>query len=299
MFVRRSPAGSLAAAVRSALVVGLLGAGLSTPLMMLSASGAAAASVPAGEAYVRTAHLSPDTPGVDIYLSAGKARPVVIRNATYGHFSPYLELAAGSYAVSTRLAGSAASSASLVSWKMTLGSGKAYTAAILGSGASRRGTVLQDDLTPPAAGKARVRLIQAASNAPVANVTANGNVPVADGARYASATGYVSLPAGTWPLTAQSTGSDPVKVAANISLASGSVTSVVLLNKVHGGITLISALDSAGAGVVPVSGINTGGGGLARSTSSASATGPLEVTAGLAVLATGLTLLRRRRATWS
>ena len=287
----------LAAVARGAVAVAVAGLTVGGAAMLVPT--AASAAAPAATAYLRTAHLSPDTPGVDIYLKAASAKPaVVIRNAVYGHFSPYLAIAAGSYSVSTRSAGSPASSPSLVSWDLTLVSGHAYTAAILGSGAARRGTVLHDDLTPPTSGKARVRLIQAASNAPAADVTANGNIPVASATKYASATGYVSLPAGTWPLTAVSTGVPAVKVAASISLASGSVISIVLLNKTHGGLALVSALDSAGSGVTPVSGVNTGGGGLAPSGSGQSGLGLLAVT-GVGVAAGSVLIRRRRRcATW-
>ncbi len=269
------------------------------------ATGLADAATPTGDAFLRTAHLSPDTPGVDVYLLAsGSSKPIIIRNETYGHFSPYLDVAAGTYAVSTRAAGSAATSKPLLSWTMTLTAGDAYTAAVLGTGIDRRGTVLHDDLTAPAKGKARVRLIQAASNAPEADVTANGNVAVADDARFASATGYVSLPAGTWPLTAQSTGAKPLKVAASISLASGSVTSVVLLDSPAGGLRLTSALDSAAPGVTPTSGINTGGGGLALEAQARAASDRtlgwdgLELGGIAGATGTVLVVARRRRATW-
>ena len=154
--------------VLTAAVVGCLG--LSTTL----AGGVAAATSTAGDAYLRTAHLSPDTPGVDIYLTvAGATKPTIVRNVTYGHFSPYLEIAPGAYSVATRLAGSTSTAKALISWKLTLTAGDAYTAAVLGTGTARRGTVLDNDLTPPAQGSARVRLIQAASNASSVNVVAN------------------------------------------------------------------------------------------------------------------------------
>ncbi len=229
---------------------------------MLVAPLAAYAAPAMPTAWVRTAHLSPDTPSVDMYVT-GTQGSKVIRTQDYGHFSAYIGVPAGAYSVIARLAGSSASSPALVSWKLDLGGGKAYTAAVIGSGSARRGTALADDLRTPKAGKASVRLIQAASSAPTADVMANGNLAVATAAPFASATAYVDVPAGTWPLVATSHSADMAKVRASISLPSGSVSSLVLLDKTGGGLSLISTLDSSASGATPSNGIDTGGGGLA------------------------------------
>jgi len=232
-------------------------------LLVPTAATAADSSTSSQAAFLRTAHLSPDTPGVDIYVSATGKTPTVIRSETYGHFSSYVSVTPGSYSVAARLAGSPASSPVVVSWHLQLAAGDAYTAAAIGSGSERKATLLHDDLTPPASGKARVRLIQAASTASGADVTANGTVPIASNAAFATTSGYVQVPAGTWPLSARATGASPQSTIASVSLPAGSITTVVLLDEADAGLHLISTLDSAGAGVMPRTGINTGGGGLA------------------------------------
>ena len=92
----------VAAAVGSAL--GLLLA-LSTPALAAS------------DAYVRLAHLSPDTPNVDVYVSsvADPRDSFVVPGVGYGAVSPYRALAPGSYVVSMRGAGAAADSPPVIS----------------------------------------------------------------------------------------------------------------------------------------------------------------------------------------
>ena len=86
-------------------------------LLLATALATAAVPVPANAAtgadtvgYVRLAHLSPDTPAVDVYLAApGAAKPQVFPGVGYGVVSDYLELAPGRYAVAMREAGAPAS----------------------------------------------------------------------------------------------------------------------------------------------------------------------------------------------
>ena len=69
----------------------------------LSASPAAAA----GDGYVRLAHLSPDTPAVDVYLKSdsGAVKDQTFPGVAYGAMSPYLRLPVGTYSVAMRKAG--------------------------------------------------------------------------------------------------------------------------------------------------------------------------------------------------
>ena len=53
---------------------------------------------------------------------------------------------------------------------------------------------------------------------------------VATGAPFATTTGYTTVPAGTWSLQAKSVASPSVAAGARVSVASGSVTSVLLLD---------------------------------------------------------------------
>src|SRR5258708_26266084 len=102
-----------------------------------SASAAASAASP-GTGWVRLAHLSPNTPAVDVYLySFGHSSAwLVLHHVGYGAVSPYESLASGDYTVAMRAAGAAATSKPVLSTSLVVVSGHAYTPA--GAGAWSR-----------------------------------------------------------------------------------------------------------------------------------------------------------------
>src|SRR5260370_40730783 len=63
--------------------------------------GATAASASAGPGYLRLAHLSPNTPAVDVYLySLGSPNPMrALHHLGYGDVSAYQSVASGEYTV--------------------------------------------------------------------------------------------------------------------------------------------------------------------------------------------------------
>ena len=76
-------------------------------MLLTGLLGAAPAWAAPGTGWVRLAHLSPNTPAVDVYLYPfGNSRArLVLHHVSYGTVSPYQELPAGEYTVSMRLAG--------------------------------------------------------------------------------------------------------------------------------------------------------------------------------------------------
>lgn len=81
----------------------------------------------AGKAHVRVVHLSPDAPNVDIFAQGAG---VVVPNLAFKAASDYLPLAAGSYNLEVRAAGSSTAVLSLPN--TNLEAGKVYTAFALG-----------------------------------------------------------------------------------------------------------------------------------------------------------------------
>ncbi len=110
--------------------------------LLAIASAASAASVSqeapkvpeAHDGWLRLAHLSPNTPAVDVYLySLGNPRAeVVLHHVSYGTVSPYLPAPAGVYTVAMRAAGAAASSSPVISTGVKVKAGHAYTVAGMG-----------------------------------------------------------------------------------------------------------------------------------------------------------------------
>ena len=127
-----------------------------------AAATASAASATSGTGWIRLAHLSPNTPPVDVYLySFGNSNAqIVLHHVAYGTVSPYEEVTAGDYSVAMRASGASPSSQPVLSTSVTVKAGHAYTVAGMGPESGLRLQVMDDQLTTPA-GKSLVRVIQA------------------------------------------------------------------------------------------------------------------------------------------
>ncbi|RBY94925.1 DUF4397 domain-containing protein [Blastococcus sp. TBT05-19] len=217
---------------------------------------------------LRLAHLSPDTPAVDVYVDSvadpGNGTALLtVPGVNYGTISDYQAVPPGVYAISMREAGAAPDSPPALSTTVEIAAGSARTVAGVGPAADLGLEVLQDDLTPPAGGQARVRVVAAAATAPNLDAVA-GDASLATDLAFARTGEYAALPAGTdrLTLTAQGTSTEvPIEVAA------GSVYSLFVLDRPGGGLTVRTVLDAAGAGAVPVGGVEAGAGGAAGGSS--------------------------------
>lgn len=254
--MNRSRWGYRAAAAAAALTVAAV-----TAVAPMTSAGAVTT-----QAYVRGAHFSPDTAAVDVYLSSfsGGTSTLWLSSVSYGDVSSYEPIAAGVYAVSMRPHGAAPSSPAVLTWTVDLSAGSAYTAAAVGTNSQLRGIVLHDSTTEPPAHTGMVRVIQASSQAGHISVTAqNGPVVVSDIA-YGAASDYVSVPAGSWNLVTQSTTQPSLSNQLSVNVASGTLSSVVVLDKAGGGIVVHTVVDSSGAATIPNGSVSAGGGGTAQ-----------------------------------
>jgi hypothetical protein len=148
--------------------------------------------------------------------------------------------------------------------------------------------VLPDDLAPPPPGKARLRVISAAAAAKSLDVFRAGGPPLPAKLPSASTSGYVDVAAGATTLEVAPNGG--TRTAQPVTLAAGSVYSVVVLDKAGGGLVVRTVLDAASTGVTPVGGVETGAGGAAPAvgglTAARAATAAIAVLATLALVAT-------------
>jgi Domain of unknown function (DUF4397) len=234
------------------------------------ASGVAMASVPAASAatahhhsntgWIRLAHLSPNTPAVDVYLySFGNSHAmVVLHHVTYGTVSPYQRVAAGEYTVAMRLNGASPSSQPVLSTSVQIAAGGAYTVAGMGPAKGLRLQVLNDRLTTPR-GRSLVRVIQASLRYQKITVMANHRT-LAKSLDFAHVTNYVSTPPGSFDVHFAGMGA---KGSANISLTAGTIHTLVVLDSANKGLEIANLEDSAGSAVLPQGGANTGLGGTA------------------------------------
>ncbi len=185
--------------MRRAARMGLLLASVLLTVAGLAGTATAAAAAPAaGDGWIRLAHLSPNTPAVNVYLySYGMPNAeIVLHHVSYGTVSPYEKVASGEYTVAMRGAGASPSSTPVLSSNLMVHPGHAYTVAGLGPEKALRLQVLDDRLSTPK-GKSLVRVIQASLKEHQVTVRA-GSSTLASNLAFASVTGYGSDSPGTW-----------------------------------------------------------------------------------------------------
>jgi hypothetical protein len=283
---------------RSAALAAVAGTLLALALYGPGPAGATGSA--ARVAMIRGGHFSPDTPGVDVYLTsfAGKTTKLWLSGVGYGDVSGYERLKPGLYAVSMRPHGAAPSTPAALSWTLHARAGAAYTACAVGLNAKLHGIVLHDDLAPAPAGQARVRVIQAASRATHATIAAVGGPTIARDVAFATSTHYTDVTAGHYRIKVRAVGDSSVRTTADVTLQPDTVHTVVVLDAPGSGITVRVLDDAAGAAVPPVGAAPTGGGGTARSGSGVPGWLYGVAPGGVAVLVTTCALaaaLRRRR----
>jgi hypothetical protein len=270
----------------------LLGAGLS----LLTAAPAQGAGV----GYVRLAHLSPDSPEVDVYLDpTGPNKPnfasKVFGGVGYGVVSPYQILPVGTYLVSMRPKGAPASTPTTLTAIVNVAAGKAYTVAGVGKNVDLGLRVLNDDLSRPQSGKAKVRIIQASGIAPLLDISLPNGTPIATGVAFATTTPYQQVTPGTFGLQLKPAGSGTASTV-NCTLDSGDVYSLIVLDGANGRLTAQLRVDARGGSNVPVDGVGTGGGGALRSSNPLAMIGiGVALMAAVALLSMRLVRLSRRR----
>lgn len=239
-----------------------LAAAAALPILGVAAAPAASAAPAETRGWARVAHLSPDTKSVDVQMTALAGGDVVyeLDDVAYGAVSDYIPLAEGTYVVSMVPSDAAEGTEPVVEQSVQVTDGDPLTVAAYGANADLQTVVFDDDLSAPASGESRVRVVQASTTEPVVSVeTAEGD-PIAENVPSGSATDYASVDAGGWNLDL--IGADATSTT-DVKLASGSVTTLFVLDTSSGALTAKAVTDSATLADVPVGGIETGGGATA------------------------------------
>jgi len=266
-----------------ALAVGLAGG--------LGLTVASVASASTGSGYLRLAHLSPNTPAVDVYLySFGDPNAmVVLHHVGYGDVSPYEAVNSGEYTVAMRKAGAAASTKPVLSTTINVVNGHAYTVAGMGPLAGLKLQVIGDSLAM-ARNEALVRVIQASMHQNSVTVKAGPKV-LGHGLSFTTVTPYTAVQPG------------PVMVSANgttehgsgqFTLAAGTIYTMVVLDNGKE-LKVQDLVDSSGSKVMPSGSAATGFGGTAARPGAPMLPWAAAAGAGILVAAGGVIRLRRRR----
>lgn len=289
-----------------------VGALLMVVLGVLLAPGAWAAAPP-GQSWVRAAHAVPGLAGMTFTVTGGPdgTARTLAEDAPYGTVGDYAPLTPGRYTAQVRPPGQPGSKP-VLSTTFSVGPSSATTLAAIGTTAAPRLATLTDDLTPPPAGQARVRVLPGASSAPTVDVSAQGGPVIADGASLGQASAYADVPAGPWTLDLKSGGKTST---AKVELKAGGVYTVVITDAPGGGLQVLPVTDALGTAqagaapggapggpaaaaapgdAAPVGGVQTGAGGTAARTSMAGLDESLWVLGGV-VLVGAVALSRGRR----
>lgn len=214
--------------------------------------------------YVRLAHLAPGTGSQDITLIPSSGTAVRTTGVDYGDLLDYRRVEPGNFTVEWRPLGADPGGKATLSTTFAVGQGRAYTVVGLGNTDRVALKVLDDDITLPGGGKARIRVVNAAPRTPSVDLIRDGTAVVKQ-AVYAEPTLYAAVDPATVTLQVVPRGADPVSLSATIE--PGGVYTVVVL-ELDGKVTATIRADAKASEVVPGGGQETGWGGMADGKSS-------------------------------
>jgi hypothetical protein len=183
--------------------------------------------------------------------------------------SAYTPLASGSHTVDVRPAGGAATDPALVSLKADLAAGKNYLVTVVGPSSAVQAKLITDDLSVPAKGKARVRVLHGATGAPNVDVSVDGTTNLFSDVSFGTATPYAEVDATKYDLSVRESGKTVQLVGKRVALQEGGVYSIVAVANPDKSVTLRGFADVAPTGTSTPAGDPTG---AADSTTTVAAT---------------------------
>ena len=220
------------------------GTSLSPVQLLLAPKGGSAAFAKDARAALRVAHFSPNVPAVDVFLKApGAANDVsnrALAGVTFPTDSGYLDLTAATYDASVALAGSLVGVIELNGAALARGTSTSVFAIGLLNGVGNQALRLAAyaDNRSAVAGKAKVRVIHLAPDAPAVDVVvlANGAIaarPVTNLAFPNATATPLELDPGTYTLGIVPTGATtpvlPTAAGVSVTLAAGDVKTIVAI----------------------------------------------------------------------
>lgn len=171
-------------------------------------------------------HASPDAPGVDVRVN----NSIALSNFEYPAASGYVEVNSGA----TNIKVSPMSTTTyVIDATVDLEANKNYSVFAIDSVSKIKAAVVEDDVTPPAAGKAHVRFFHFSPNAPAVDIAVQGgpvlfaNRSFNDQSTSASVINFTPVDAGTYNLEVRLAGTpDVVLSVPGVSLSAGKIYTV-------------------------------------------------------------------------
>lgn len=234
------------------LLVAVPAVGSASPISLLGVpKGASAFDVADLRAQVRVGHFSPNTPTVDVYLrtpgAALNAGNLVAPDAMFGMATNFLAVAPGSYRASVALDTQTTEAIGLDATLTARQTVNVFAVGLLGGVANQalRLQAFADDLSAPAKGRAKLRVIHLSPDAPPVDVVvldATGAIalrPVVNLSFPNATAGYLDLAPATYRVAVVPTGaSTPLLPAAShagglagvdLTLAAGDITTALAI----------------------------------------------------------------------
>jgi hypothetical protein len=211
-------------------------------------------------AMVRVIHLSAGVPKVDLYVDGTRTVAAVpFRTA-----SRYHSLPAGAHTLALRPAGSSAGSAPLASARASITAGAPYSAVLLGASPQLKTVVAKDDFTAPPAGRAKLRIIDAAPQSPPLDIAVADGPMLFRDVRFGEVSPFITVAAGRMAVEVRAAGTSRVLFTQGAApIPAGMIVTLAGTISAAGQIETLPILDAAGAGNLPRGGIATGAGGTA------------------------------------
>jgi hypothetical protein len=257
-----------------------------------AAPGVASGAQAGDQALVRVAHFPPGLLKDDVYVIYVNAR-LRLKGVPFKTVSDYLKVQPGKFKVEVREAGEPASSTPVIAATVGLEAGKDYTVAVFGQLTDVKAALLTDDMSRPANGRSKVRLIQAIPGEAAVDLVSGGDELISN-ARFPSASDHQEVAAGMVDLEVRKAGGDQVLARArNLKLPSGSISSLVAVGGIGEKLELLDLRDAAAA-VSPAGGVATGAGGTRPGSSPAGWRHALLLLVGGLAAATGFAVQQRR-----
>lgn len=194
------------------------------------------ATGPVATGDVRIVHASPNAPAVDVMVDDAYA----LTGVAYRGVSMFVPVETGTRRIRVRASGT---STTVIDAQLPITEGESYTVLATGLLANIQPLVAENDLTAPAAGQVKVRVIHAAPAAAGVDVyvTAPGaplTGPVLTNVPFRAVSNYLSIPAGTYQIRVTPTGTTTVAIDATVAFAAGQIRTIVATDAPGGGAPL-------------------------------------------------------------
>lgn len=185
---------------------------------------------------VRIVHASPNAPSVDVMVDDAYA----LTGVAYRGASMFVPVEAGTRRFRVRATGT---STTVIDAQVPITQDESYTILATGLLAGIQPLVAENDLTAPAAGQVKVRVIHAAPAAAGVDVyvTAPGAAltgPVLTNVPFRAVSNYLSVPAGTYQIRVTPTGTTTVAIDATVTFTAGQIRTIVATDAPGGGAPL-------------------------------------------------------------